>query len=901
MKKVILLVLLLFVLSAVHTVAQDNPKPKSGRFTKEDKGLYETANGFYKDGNFIRALAIYKVLTDNYPENAELKYKTGICYIYKTDEKGKAIELITAAGNLNPKLEDYNYNLGRAYHANYKFQEAIPYFENYLKENPSTQKKNLAEHYLEYCKNGETAATNRTNMIIENIGPPVNTENSEYVPILNADQSILIFTYIGEKSTGGLMDAGFNPAPDGQYYEDVFISYKIGEKWTDPQSIGENINTKGHDASIALSFDGQKLFIFKSTPQDKGDIYVSQLKGDVWGKPERLGPTINTNAWEGSVSMSTDEQQLYFASERPGGFGGRDIYRSQKQANGEWGPAVNLGEKINTKYDEDAPFIHSDGTTLFFSSKGHTSIGGYDIFSSSNKSGEWSEPQNMGMPLNTTDDDLYYVLTPDGETGYYSSDRKEGYGQQDIYVVTPGLPGNKPVLALSVGQVLSDSVPVEASIKVMNMENGEVQGDYKSNSTTGKYAVALPASNNYKLAIEVEGLPPHYEYINVKTLDSYVTLQQDIHLYTDTYMKAHHIDSIGTANLQKKLDEQLKKYVEERNPEVYEARKYKDLLKKTGYLKKDSVTYDVDLGTYQTASDFNPSKFSDLGKIDSVKNANGSTTFHIAGFNTMDDAENIRKKVITKDSTFNTVSQLTVNDKGKDRLLQDYYAAYYAKKDYTVPTEPTVIKTRPNPIATESVPEVVTSAKPGSATISSTKPQPVIKETATKAVSETKTEARAKAQKETRKTEETSATTTTASAKEEGTPCESGKTYDFSALAGKSLNDPATYNLLMNIAGSMCVEGMTFKVQVGAYHHPENFKYNHLKGIGRSVDRYDAVGDGITRFITGEFNTLKDTEKLRQKIIALGTRDAWIVATYKGKRMTLEELIPLGFYSKGIN
>lgn len=166
----------------------------------------------------------------------------------------------------------------------------------------------------------------------------------------------------------------------GIYYEDVFSTHKENGTWVAPSSIGENINTKEHDAAIALSNDGQKLFIFNDNGSNGGDIYISKLDGSNWSDVVRLEGDINTVAWEGSCALSADEKTLYFSSERIGGLGGKDIYASQKNADGTWGTAKNLGDKINTSLDDDAPFIHPDGKTLIYSSKGLNSMGGYDIF-----------------------------------------------------------------------------------------------------------------------------------------------------------------------------------------------------------------------------------------------------------------------------------------------------------------------------------------------------------------------------------------------------------------------------------------------------------------------------------------------------------------------------------------
>ena len=401
------------------------------------------------------------------------------------------------------------------------------------------------------------------------------------------------------------MDLKFRPDPEeGEYYEDVFISTLVEENWTTPEPIGPNINTKMHDAAIALSPDGQKLFIYKSTNKDKGDIFMSSLNGSDWGVPQRLGKTINTKYWEGSVSISADGNTLYFASEKPGGFGGRDIYVSRKLPNGEWGPAENMGPKINTQYNDDAPFIHPDGITLFFSSEGHNSIGGYDVMYTVYKNGMWDDPINLGYPLNTTEDDIYYVISADGEKGYFSSNRKGGYGQQDIFVATPGFLGQKPVLALVFGVVSANNKPANATISVSNNETGENVGTYQSNSATGKYLIALTPGVNYKVAFEFEGMNTHIEYVNVKKLDTYVQVEHDIKLTPKSTPPPPLAVQDSTSILQKKIEDQIKKFKSETQSEQCEAKVYARLLKKHGNDESPDITYRVELGTFENGGDF---------------------------------------------------------------------------------------------------------------------------------------------------------------------------------------------------------------------------------------------------------------------------------------------------------
>ncbi len=247
---------------------------------------------------------------------------------------------------------------------------------------------------------------------------------------------------------------------------------------------------------------------------------MSVLTGTTFSKPEALNENINSDYWEGSCSISADGQVLYFASERPGGKGGRDIWASVK-INGDWGPPVNLGSKINTEYDEDAPFIHPDGITLFFSSKGHQSIGGYDIMFSIMKENEWTTPKSMGIPLNTTEDDRYYVINSTGSKGYFSSNRtgSGGKGRQDIYTVEPGILGDKPVIALLKGVIYGNDKPIEANIEVMKNSENKLIGPYVSNNLTGKYLMAISPGSTYRIKVYAEGYEPLIEDFDVVKLD----------------------------------------------------------------------------------------------------------------------------------------------------------------------------------------------------------------------------------------------------------------------------------------------------------------------------------------------------------------------------------------------
>jgi len=230
--------------------------------------------------------------------------------------------------------------------------------------------------YVDYCNNAMDLISKPVNVRIENIGPPINTSANEYAPVISSDEAVLIYTYRGPRSKGGLLNKFGMTDEKGTYYEDIFITYKVGDNWLDPESIGDNINTTAHDAPVALSPDGQKLFIYRDTYEEaSGEIFVSELDSNLWTVPIRLGENINSKKWDCSASLSPDGKTLYFSSTRDGTLGGRDIWRSRVMEDESWGPAQNLGPVINTPYDDDAAFIHADGKTLYFSSKGAQQYG----------------------------------------------------------------------------------------------------------------------------------------------------------------------------------------------------------------------------------------------------------------------------------------------------------------------------------------------------------------------------------------------------------------------------------------------------------------------------------------------------------------------------------------------
>lgn len=964
MKKYILLCLLLVTI----TVSFAQKKGRALKYSKEEKLELARAEYLFDERNYNLALPLYLKLGKSHPEDVYVTYKLGICYLYKSDEREKALDFLQKAYDNEPNFENILFFLGKAHAARYQFEEAKEYYNRFINSKPSAQQIDDANKHISWAENGLKLYGKDIDVAIVNIGEPINTEFSEYVPVISSDEAIMIYTYRGERSKGGRQNKALKPDPDGTFFEDIFVSYKLGDNWLTPESIGDNINTNDHDAAIGLSPDGQMLFIYKSTPKDQGDIYISYLNGEEWSTPVSLGPIINTNKWEGSCSISSDGRTLYFSSERPGGFGGKDIYKSVKLPNGQWGPAENLGPAINTKYNDDAPFIHPDNINLFFSSEGHNSMGGYDIFVSTFENNRWSEPVNLGYPLNTIGDDIYYVLTADGSRGYYASTRADGFGQQDIYTVTPGLMPRKPILALVIGTISVDNKPVEADIKVSNATTGEEIGTFKSNSASGKYLLTLTPGNKYKIAFEVEGFDDHIEYVDVNSLDAYVQVAKDFHFYNDDFNGEKKI-SVSQSNdeIQKQIEKEVEKYKQESSREYLEQVAYNKILKEKGDERVEGVSYFVDLGSIPANDE---KRFNEINSIAPVKkdiSFDGKTRITAGPFKTLLEAEIYRLKYSQNDPQLKDAT-VRVDDNGQVKSLKKHYPEYYAQSllaDEPVAqvskVEKVEVKTnddeeeeeedvKPLQKQTTTQPIVETKVedkKPDSNVIPKTKiekvkdfdkreveglsfkvevgsvtnpadfklqylekygkieakkyPDGTIKYT----IGPFKTLAEAEEFKQMLADKEPEAKDALVTvfvfgarktAEEYKKQCDEEMVFKYAKdFIGKDLNDKVVYNDMLQKLGTFNCNEFVFKVQIGAYRFPKNFKYDKVaaKHGPAEIKEYP---DGITRFTMKSFKNIAEAEVFRQEMIKMGIKDAWVTAEYKGERKLLEELFRNDFF-----
>lgn len=635
---------LCFAIAILSVNLYGQSKGKS-KLTAEETKTFNEAESYFKDGDYSDALPNYENLLQSHPDATYFMLRAGICHLYEAEDKEKSVEYLEQVLKEEPKTTDIDLYLGRAYHSNERFDDAIRVLTKYLDKKPNEAKRLQVEGLLENCENAKIIIQMPVGVKIQNVGAPINSKNHEYVPVISSDESVLIYTYKGESSKGGLIDYDGSSSIFGDYYEDVFISYKVGNSWLSPESIGDNINTIGHDACVALSSDGQKLFVFKSTVENGGDIYMSKLEGDVWGSPEKLSGDVNSNYWEGSASLSSDGRALYFSSERPLGKGGRDIYKAILQPDGSWGNVSNLGAAINTKADDDAPFIHPDGKLLFFSSKGHKSIGGFDIFQSDlQEDSTWSEPTNLGYPINTTNDDIYYVVSADGKRGYYSSSKSGGFGKQDIYMIEPAMVNKRIALAMIRGIITLDHKPVKANIMVTNTDNNQFVGDYNSNAATGKYLINVPTGNNYKLVYKVEGVNDQEKIINTSKIDSFMNATLGMMFYTKDFLEKLKADSLKIQDSSKADIKTLVDTVQSASSPGELS--YDEMLQKYGEQSFDSLYFKVQIGAFELDQNFNYSALAKIGEVQRQKHKDGITRFTIGGsFKTLNEADVVLKLV----------------------------------------------------------------------------------------------------------------------------------------------------------------------------------------------------------------------------------------------------------------
>lgn len=414
--------ILVFFLIIISSVCSYSQKPDNY------KRMFIDAEYYLLFNEYREALPLYLEVYNAKRDNANISYRLGECYLNMPKQEGNAIRYLEEAVQDITDNYDIGYYtekkaprralllLGIAYRKNEDIEKALETFQKYRKEIGNEDKVQLNEvHYqIQICYNAMDMKEEPIEFASINQGRNINSSFANTRPVVTLNDSSMAYT------------------TSLRFYDAVFFTQKKNDDWGLPQNLTPNFQADGDIHTASISADGKMLILVRKD-RDDFNLYFSMYKNGQWGIMQKFNDNINTKFNETHASISPDGKTLYFVSDRNGGYGGKDIYMSTKNTNNEWGIPDNMGPSINTPRDEATPFITTN-ETLYFSSKGHYNMGGYDIFAAKRNANRWDKPENIGYPLNTTDDDIFFMPISENEA-YYAIFSDDGYGNFDIYKI----------------------------------------------------------------------------------------------------------------------------------------------------------------------------------------------------------------------------------------------------------------------------------------------------------------------------------------------------------------------------------------------------------------------------------------------------------------------------------
>lgn len=521
--------------------------------SQQNKFSYES---YFREGSILLSEEDYENALINFKKayqidssSANINYQIGFCFLQSHTKKSFAERYFAKS------IKDINSNFsqdetqersapplallyyGRALHINYKFKEALIHFQLfksiYAKHHSQQQIVDFYEKQTLYAID-KTAVPLSTN--IEKIMDSTSKEYETFDALSDVDDKTVIYTITKNMSMNDY-EVYLN-----QDSETVFVSYKdLNGKWISAGSSQKEVTSK-----VAHSKQEKKSTIELKALSEKNDnLYYNMWDGFTWGPLQEFGSDVNTPFWEGQGYLNQTGNMLYFVSDRPGGFGGRDIYRCIKLPNGKWSKALNLGPTINTKYDEGGPYVHPDGLTFVFTSQGHQTMGGHDIFFSIIDSEKnFSLVENMGFPINTTDDDVFFVSSSDGKSIYFSSSKNSDLEKKDVYKMVISSHHDKPI-AFCKGLVIAEkgkTLPENIVILVSDREDGKIIGTYRPKKN-GTYITVLTPNKHYVFSYQVNGEEFCNEKIFISPEHNYQLTKQEIDLETITVFDSKKIQT----------------------------------------------------------------------------------------------------------------------------------------------------------------------------------------------------------------------------------------------------------------------------------------------------------------------------------------------------------------------
>ena len=471
---------------------------------KAEKNFY-TALDSYDSKNFEKALTELKKAIEQDPLFTEAYILQGDI-LADNQQFDKAIDsYIAAVKTNNPFSPNLYFVLANMQLSVGRYADARMNFQRFLEfEQLPEPKKRQAEKQIKTCDFAMLCMANPVPFSPVNMGDSINTKFDEYINAITADDESLYFTRLDAKDALTLDQTMIGE-------EDFYIAHRADSAWYQALNLGPPINTHGNEGALCIAPDGKYLFFAACNREDglgRCDIYWAHRNGDQWSVPENIGPVVNSPQWDSQPSFSSDGKTLYYASNRAGGKGSSDIWKTELQPDGQWSQPVNLGDVINTSGEEMAPFIHPDDQTLYFSSKGHPGLGKLDLFyARKSAGGEWMQPVNIGYPINTYADEITLVVNAKGNVAYISSDKLGGKGRQDIYKF-PLYKEARPLLTTYFKGIVYDDdtkAKLEARFELIDLGTSQTVAQSQSDKITGEFLLVLPTEKNYALNVSKDG------------------------------------------------------------------------------------------------------------------------------------------------------------------------------------------------------------------------------------------------------------------------------------------------------------------------------------------------------------------------------------------------------------
>ncbi|NND94306.1 MAG: hypothetical protein HKN45_05530 [Flavobacteriales bacterium] len=491
--------------------------------------LTEGRQAFLKR-NYWGALDSYRQVLKENPDGAIINYRVGETQ-YALKHYDIAKQYLERALELDDDVDvDLYLMLGKTYHRLEELDNAKEYYRMYREiSSDGRSNRHNVSGLIAQCDYAKQMMASPVEVEIRNLDKEINSRFDDYAPSVTADGKMMVYTSRRPSETSNAVDEN----GDHKYFEDIYYSEWNEEEqnWESGERFSSNVNSETHDAVLSINGTGDRLFVYKNDSDHAGDIYVSRFTGD-WSLPEKLPKPINTSYFESSISMTADGSTMYFISERPSGMGRGDVYMSRKTSETNWSKPKNLGEVINTPFDEKFVFIHPNGNTLFFASNGHLTLGSYDIFRSEFKDGQWSDPVNLGYPINTVNEESTFSMTADNKRLLISAEYHEGLGERDIYEID--LSNTDILHSLNIDSDLlgkRSNVTVYGRISIQKGQKpgafldvaaydnkGEVEVFKTRTDRRGNYEMSLPRDKNYLLKVSLSAGVIKQEKFNLKNM-----------------------------------------------------------------------------------------------------------------------------------------------------------------------------------------------------------------------------------------------------------------------------------------------------------------------------------------------------------------------------------------------